>query len=105
MGGMTAPVVELSSLLVSKPGYRQGRPCLRGTGITVHTIAGWSIVGYSSEQICQDWPDLDPSLIHAALAFYFANKDLVERELEEDRIEGERLMKLHPARTPPGAPR
>ena len=41
-------VVELSSLLVSKPGYRDGRPCLRGTGITIHTVAAHYMQGLTA---------------------------------------------------------
>jgi len=75
---------EIGSLLVVEEGFRQGRPCLRGTGITVHTIAVERMMGRTSEEICSDWPDLDAALIHAALAYCFANRQRVEAELEED---------------------
>ena len=84
-------VVELSSLLVSKPGYRDGRPCLRGTGITVHTVAAHYMQGLTAEQMAEDNPGLDASALHAAVAYYLANKERVEAELEQDAIEGERL--------------
>jgi len=87
---MAAPsTVDLNSLLVSRPGYRQGRPCLRGTGITVHAVAAAHLMGLSSEEICAQNPDLDPSLFHAALAYYFANREGIEADLERDRIGGE----------------
>lgn len=90
------PTVKLGSLLVSRPGYRQGRPCLRETGITVHQVAAARMMGLSAEEICQQNPDLDPSLFHAALAYYYANRAQVEADLERDRIEGEELAVRYP---------
>jgi uncharacterized protein (DUF433 family) len=90
------PATEIGSLLVSRPGYRQGRPCLRGTGLTVHAVAAAFIMGLSAEEICQQNPDLDPSLFYAALAYYFANKEQVEADVELDRIEGEKLAAEYP---------
>jgi uncharacterized protein (DUF433 family) len=90
------PITELSSLLVSREGYRQGRPCLRGTGMTVHQVAAAHMMGLSAEEICAQNPDLDPSLFFAALAYYFANREAVEADLERDRLEGEALMRQYP---------
>jgi uncharacterized protein (DUF433 family) len=87
---------KLDSLLVSKPGYRQGRPCLRGTGITVHNVAAAFLIGLTTEEICAQNPDLDPSLFHAALAYYFANKGQIEAELEQDRLDGEAWAAQYP---------
>jgi len=81
---MASRVVELSSLLVSKPGYRDGRPCLRGTGITVHNVAATYSMGYTVEQLCAENPDLEPELFHAAIAYYLANRARIDAEIEED---------------------
>ena len=93
---MVARKFKLDSLLVSKAGYRQGRPCLRGTGITVHSVAAAHLMGLSAEEICNENSDLDPSLFFAALAYYFANKQQIEAELEEDRKYGEALAAQFP---------
>lgn len=77
-------MIALDSLLVSKPDYRQGRPCLRGTGITVHNVAGYYRVGHTAEEMAKSNPDLDPSLFHAAVAFYLANKALIDAEIDAD---------------------
>jgi uncharacterized protein (DUF433 family) len=90
---MAHATVELSSLLYSTPGYKQGRPCLRGTGMTVHTVAAHALQGLSAEEICAEYPDLDPSLIMAGLAYYLANREAVEAELELDRLTGEALAR------------
>lgn len=91
-----AATFEIGSLLVTRPGYRSGRPCLRGTGITVHSVAAAHLLGITAEEMCASNPDLDPSLFHAALAHYFANRAEVEAELDGDRAEGERLAALFP---------
>lgn len=101
MCAMTAPPVELSSLLVSRPGYRQGRPCLRGTGITVHNVAARHLSGVPIDEMIASNPDLAPSLFYAAIAYYLANKEQIERELGEDDAEGARLAALYPAALPP----
>jgi uncharacterized protein (DUF433 family) len=88
MGAST--VVDIGSLLVVDPGYRQGRPCLRGTGITVHNVAGHHNMGVTVAEMVESNPDLSPALFHAALAYYFANKERIDAEIEEDR-EFERL--------------
>jgi len=89
-------VVELSSLLVSRPDYRQGRPCLRGTGITVHTVAAAYMAGLSAEDIARQNPGLDSSAIHAAIAYFLANRVKIEAELDADRVAGEELAALFP---------
>ncbi len=96
MGMASTSTVRLSSLLVARPGFRGGRPCLRGTGITVHAVAAAHLMGLTAEEICAQNPDLDPSLFHAALAYYFANREQIESDLERDREDGERLAARYP---------
>ncbi len=88
---MATATSEIASLLVSRQGYRQGRPCLRGTGITVHQVAAAHALGYTAEELCAQNSDLDPSLIYAALAHYFANRAQIESELDRDRDAGAAL--------------
>lgn len=89
-----SPPTSLDSLLVSRPGYREGRPCLRGTGITVHAVAAAHIMGATAEQLCAENPDLDPALFHAALAYYYCHQDQIKADIDADIVEGERLAKL-----------
>ena len=91
---MVAVEVDVSALLVRRTGYRNGWPCLRGTGISAHSVAAAHLAGLTFEQICAENPDLDAGLFHAALAYYFANRERVEGELEADRQHGERLASM-----------
>jgi len=77
-------MIALDSLLVSKPDYREGRPCLRGTGITVHNVAGYYRLGHTAEEMASNNPDLDLSLFHAAIAYYLANKAQIDAEIDAD---------------------
>ncbi|MGE0601282.1 MAG: DUF433 domain-containing protein [Dehalococcoidia bacterium] len=95
--------VELSTLLVSKAGYRQGRPCLRGTGITVHNVAGYYRAGHTTEEFCADNPDLDPSLFFAAVAYYLANREQIDAELDADIELEKQLAAESPHRWDPKA--
>ena len=100
---MGTQTVELSTLLVSKPGYRQGRPCLRGTGITVHNVAGYYRAGHTTEEFCADNPDLDPSLFFAAVAYYLANRERIDAELDADTELEKQLAAESPHRWSPNA--
>ena len=93
---MTQAPVSLESLLVSREGYRGGRPCLRGTGITVHQVAIAHQMGLTPKEICEQNPDLDPSLFFAALAYYFANRAQIDAEIEEDERYGAELAAQYP---------
>ena len=63
----------------------------------MHAIAAASVLGLSAEEICAENGDLYPSLIHAALAYYFANRSEIEADLTADRDEGRRLAASFPA--------
>jgi len=44
---------DIGSMIVSSPEIRHGRPCIAGTGITVHRIALWYKLGHSPEEIAR----------------------------------------------------
>jgi uncharacterized protein (DUF433 family) len=92
-------VTELGSLLVSRPGYRNGWPCLRGSGITVHNVGVRFSQGVTIEEMCEENPHLDPSLFYAAVAYYLANRDLIEQQLDEVSAWGQKLAAMNPRGT------
>ena len=86
---MGAGVVDIDRLLEVRPAIREGRPCLRGTGITVHTIAAHHLQGMSPEEILEGFPQASLAGIHDALAYYYANREQVDADAANDRALGE----------------
>lgn len=87
---------RIGRLIVSRPDIRGGRPCLAGTGMTVHAVAARHMRGMSAQDILEEFPDLDLGRIHAALAYYFANKTQIEADLKAERRLGEELAAQYP---------
>ena len=52
-----------------EPGKRSGKPCIRGTRITVYDILGYLAGGMTEDEILADFPYLEREDIRAALAF------------------------------------
>ena len=48
---------------------RFGRPCVKGTRITVYDVLGWLAAGMTSTQIIKDFPELNVLQIRACLAY------------------------------------
>ena len=53
---------------------RFGKPCIKGTRITVSDVLGWLAAGMSMEEIMVDYPALTKKHIYACLA-YSADKE------------------------------
>jgi len=78
---------DIGSMIVSSPAIRHGRPCIAGTGLTVHRIAIWYKLGHSPEEIARCYGHLTEAQVHTALAYYHANRDEVEAEIAADEAE------------------
>jgi uncharacterized protein (DUF433 family) len=72
---------EIATLLTSSPDICGGRLRIDGTRITVNQIAAMYKKGHGPEEIADMYPNLDFAQVYAALAYYHANKELVESEL------------------------
>jgi len=79
--------MEVESLLSSSPEIRDGRPCISGTGISVHRIAILHNLGHSPEEIVRKYEHLTIAGVHAALAHYFANKQEIDAEVAADETD------------------
>jgi uncharacterized protein (DUF433 family) len=95
MATKTKAPTDIGTLLIVKEGYRNGWPVLKGSTITVHNLSVAHNQGRSVEQLAEDLPYIDRSVIYAALAYYYANRERVERELKEDAERGERIAKRY----------
>ncbi len=52
-----------------EPGKRGGRPCIRGLRITVYDVLSMLSINMTQQEILEDFPELEPEDILAALAF------------------------------------
>ncbi len=84
--------VDLSTLIGARADLHGGRPCLAGTGMTVHAIARRYLQDQRAEELAADLPDISLSHIHAAIAYYLANRERIDAELAEDEAEADRLF-------------
>ena len=90
-----APQVDIGKLIVSSPHIRRGRPRIAGTGVTVSRVIGWYKLGLTPEEISDRIGRLDLAQVHAALAYYHANRELMEADMaaeEADDDEAERAF-------------
>ncbi len=55
-------------------GVRSGKPCVRGTRITVYDVLEYLAGGMTEDQILADFPDLTHDDIRACLAFAAARE-------------------------------
>ena len=60
---------ELSNYIVIDQGIRFGKPCIKGTRITVGDILQWLSEGIPISEIIDDYPLLKEDHIKAALSF------------------------------------
>jgi uncharacterized protein (DUF433 family) len=91
----TVTEVDIGSLICRSPHIRGGRPCIAGTGISVRRIAVWHNMGLIPEEIMQNFGYISLAQVHAALAYYYANKAAVDRDLEAEEREAEALEKQY----------
>ena len=56
-------------LISINPNIRFGKPCIKGTRISVGDILGWLAAGMTNQEIIEDFPELTLESIRAALAF------------------------------------
>jgi uncharacterized protein (DUF433 family) len=73
------------NLISTDPNIRSGRPCIAGTTIEVSVIVIAKIVqGLEPDEIAADY-ELTLSQVYAALAYYYENKDEIDRSISERR--------------------
>lgn len=56
------------------PAIRSGKPCIKGTRITVYDILEYLAGGMPEDELLRDFPDLTRDDVQAALAFAAARE-------------------------------
>lgn len=61
--------VDYSKIITIEPGKRGGKPCIRGTRMTVTDVLEYLAGGMTHEELLSEFPDLTEEDIRACLAF------------------------------------
>jgi len=99
----TAKVTVSYPHVTKTPGVCGGKARIESTRIRVNNVAFLHKQGASDQKIREPYPDLTPAQIHAALAYYYDNRDEIDAELDADEnweAEHEREKAEHLSRRP-----
>jgi uncharacterized protein (DUF433 family) len=84
--------------IVSTAGTCGGRPRIDGHRITVENVAIWhERMGMSPDEIVSSYPSITLADVHAALAYYYENREQIDASIRE----GERFIEEMKAKSPP----
>jgi uncharacterized protein (DUF433 family) len=90
--------IDIGTLIVRDPKIRGGRPRLAGTGVTVRRVVGWYRLGLSPEEIAERIGHISLAQVHAALAYYHANREEIEADIQAEDAEADAIERAHRAR-------
>ena len=65
------------------PGIRSGKPRIKGTRVTVADVVLWTEQDMSPDEIVAEFPQLGLADVHAALAYYHDNQQLIDQQIRE----------------------
>ena len=92
---MTTATVDIGTFIARSEDIRGGRPHIAGTGVTVQRIVGWYRLGLNPDEIVAEIEHLSLAQVYAALAYYHANREDIDAQMEADRREGDRIEREH----------
>jgi uncharacterized protein (DUF433 family) len=86
--------------IVSTSGICGGRPRIDGHRIQVEDIAIWhERMGMSPDQIVSEYPSITLADVHAALAYYYENRERIDADIEAAKQYAEEMKaKAGPSR-------
>jgi uncharacterized protein (DUF433 family) len=74
--------MEWQSHISVNPAVRSGKPCIKGTRITVYDVLEYLAGGMTEDEILGDFPDLTREDIRAVLAFAAARERRLANSVE-----------------------
>jgi uncharacterized protein (DUF433 family) len=88
---------SLDSHIVETPGTCGGKPRITGRRIKVQHIAIWHLqMGIPIKRIASEY-DLSLADIHTALAFYFDNREEIDKNIADDEAFIDEMRRQHPS--------
>ncbi|HWB53232.1 MAG TPA: DUF433 domain-containing protein [Tepidisphaeraceae bacterium] len=82
----------------STPGVCGGKPCIAGTRLRVQDIVVRTELGDSPDEIVQAYPQITLADVHAALSYYYDNRQAIDAQIRE----AEELVRRMKAESGPG---
>jgi len=86
------PHVDIGRLIARTAEIKGGCPRIAGTGVTVKRIAGCHRMGMEPEQIAAQYGHLTLAQVHAALSYYYANREKIDADLDDEAAEYDHLF-------------
>lgn len=83
--------VDIGALITRSPDVRNNRPCIAGTGVSVRTVVGLYKLGLNPEEISREMPHLTLAQVYAALTYYHANREEIERDIVEEETAADEI--------------
>ena len=83
----------IDTLLSRSPDVCGGRIRIDGTRVTVHQVVTCYQQGLTAEEIADQYSHINLAQIYAALSYYHANREEIDRELEAENADFLRLAK------------
>jgi len=87
---MTA-IIDIGTLIIRSPDTCGDRPRIAGTRVSVQRVAVWHKRGLTPEEIRDRFGHLNLAQIHAALTYYYANRDEIEEYLAAEEADYHRF--------------
>ncbi len=89
---------SLGDRIVITAGVRGGKPRIAGHRITVADVAIWhERMGMSPDEIVSEYPTISLSDVHAALAYYYDNREQVDRDIQDGEEFAEKFRSGSPS--------
>lgn len=83
---MLPPVRVHHPHIVVRPDVLAGSPIVEGTRVPVRRIWLWHRKGVTVATLCKRYAALSPAQILSALSFAYDNEELIEADLERERV-------------------
>ena len=75
--------MDITKSIYIDPNIRFGKPCIVGTRIAVADILMWLASEMTSEEICEDFPEINQEHILAALMFAARRESMVKTIIDD----------------------
>ena len=90
---MATETIDIGTLIGSRPGVYGGRLLLLRSGFPIIQLVADYQSGMRIDDFKDAYPHIDEESLYAGIAYYLANRDACDEELEEREREGEAMYR------------